>query len=316
MKGAGQGRGGETGREPPSAVSELDLAVDGFLDWCRVERGLARNTLEAYARDLQGLRTFLAEHGIGDPDRVSRADLSDWMLWLANQGLSPRSVARHRVAARQLFRYLLEEGLIAENPTDLLDGPRSRRELPETLSEAQVERLLSAPDRATPLGLRDAAMLELLYATGLRVSELVSLRLSAVHDGWLVVRGKGSKERIVPYGDQAGVVLGQYLRSREELGSVAVRAADPWVFPARAGRPMTRQNFWERITLHARTAGLPHVYPHRLRHAFATHLLAHGADLRALQMMLGHADISTTEIYTHVATERLKRMHEAAHPRG
>lgn len=297
--------------------SGLDLAVEGFLAWCRVEKGLARNTLLAYARDLDGLRAFLGARGVRDPEQVERVHLADWMVALADQGLSPRSVARQRVAARQLFRYLFEEGIIEENPTDLLDGPRAGRHLPETLSEASVDALLAAPDRSTPIGLRDAAMLELLYATGLRVSELVGLRVHNLKDGWLVVRGKGGKERIVPYGDQAGATLGAWLRSREDLAVPGAMAGDPWLFPARRGRPMTRQNFWERISAYARAAGIPGaVYPHRLRHAFATHLLAHGADLRALQLMLGHADISTTEIYTHVATERLRRMHEAAHPRG
>lgn len=295
----------------------MEHAIEGFLAWCRVEKGLARNTLLAYARDLLHLRAFLDARGLRDPEAVSRADLSAWMGALADEGLSPRSVARHRVAARQLFRYLLDEGIIEENPCDLLDGPSAGRHLPETLSEAQVELLLAAPDRSAPIGLRDAAMLELLYATGLRVSELVGLRLSNMRDGWLVVRGKGSKERIVPFGDQAGATLAAWLRSREDLALKSVIATDPFLFPARRGRPMTRQNFWERISHYALVAGIKGaVYPHRLRHAFATHLLAHGADLRALQMMLGHADISTTEIYTHVATERLRRMHESAHPRG
>lgn len=295
----------------------MDDAIESFLAWCRVEKGLARNTIEAYGRDLSGLAAFLAERGISDPDEVTRSDLSDWMVALSKQGLTSRSVARHRVSARQLFKHLLHEGQIEEDPTELLDGPSIGRRLPETLSEAQVDSLIAAPDRSTRTGLRDAAMLELLYATGLRVSELVGLRMESWKDGWLLVRGKGGKERLVPYGDEAGAVVRAWLASREDLRVKGALSANPYLFPARGGEPMTRQNFWARIQRYARQAGVPgRVYPHRLRHAFATHLLSHGADLRALQAMLGHADLSSTEIYTHVAVERLRRMHEAAHPRG
>lgn len=292
-------------------------AIEGFLAWCRVERGLARNTLEAYARDLNGLAAFLADQGRWGPSDVSRDDLVAWILHLQKAGLSPRSVARARVACRQLFKYCLNEGLISQNPTDLLEGPHTARRLPETLSELDVGAVLDAPEAEGFIGLRDRAMLELLYATGLRVSELVGLRWESWRDGWLLVRGKGGKERIVPYGDRAAVAVSRWLKSREDLALPGALAKNPYLFVTRDGGPMTRQNFWERVGLYARAAGVRgRVYPHKLRHAFATHLLAHGADLRALQMMLGHADISTTEIYTHVARERLKAMHAAAHPRG
>lgn len=293
----------------------MQAAIDAFLDWCRVEKGLADNSIEAYHRDLSDLARFLAQRGIVDVARVTRTDLGDWMLALADRGLSSRSILRRRAAMRGLFRFLTAEGEVESDPSLLVQGPRTGRHLPGTLSEREVEALLAAPDRTTFLGLRDAAMLELLYATGLRVSELVTLRRDQLHDGWLIVRGKGDKERLVPFGDQAARTLCAWLdrRHAERPGLCSV----PWLFPTRWGRPMTRQNFWERIKRHARTAGIrQRVTPHVLRHAFATHLLAHGADLRALQAMLGHADISTTEIYTHVARERLKRVHAEHHPRG
>ena len=287
----------------------MEAAIDGFLAWCRAEKGLSENTLDAYDRDLRRLREFLSGRGILDPVGVAATDLSDWMGSLNDRGLSRTSVARHRVAMRQLFQFLLREGLMSQDPSALIEAPRLPRRLPGTLSEAEVGRLLASPNRATPLGLRDAAMIELLYATGLRVSELVGLRRDQWHRGWLVVEGKGGKERLVPYGDQAGAVVLQYLSAREDV--------HPAIFLSQRGAPMTRQNFWQRIRYYAKVAGIRNkVSPHTLRHAFATHLLAHGADLRSVQAMLGHSDISTTEIYTHVAKARLRRLHAEHHPRG
>lgn len=292
------------------ADDPLAWAVDGFLASCRVERGLADNTLEAYHRDLLDLRAFLHRRGRSRPDQVQPEDLAAWMVALADRGLAASSRARHRVAARRLFRFLLDEGLVPTDPTTLLEAPRRRRHLPAVLSEAQVEALLAAPPRESWAGCRDRAMLELLYATGLRVSELVKLPRSARHDGYLVVRGKGGKERLVPYGDRAAAALDAWQDRRGDPDS-------PWAFVNNRGRPMTRQNFWERLRRYALQAGVRgKVSPHVLRHAFATHLLAHGADLRAVQAMLGHADISTTEIYTHVANERLRQLHAMHHPRG
>jgi integrase/recombinase XerD len=210
---------------------------------------------------------------------------------------------------RQLFSFLLTEGLIVLNPSELIRAPRVSRKLPSTLSEREVDSILDAPDRSTPLGLRDAAMLELLYATGLRVTELVKLDRSQWHDGWIIVTGKGGKDRLVPYGDKAGAMVNQYLQSRSDMF--------PPMFLSNRGSAMSRQNFWTRIKHYAKIAGVRrHVSPHTMRHAFATHLLTHGADLRAVQAMLGHADITTTEIYTHVARERLRHLHESHHPRG
>ena len=303
---------GEATHAPPAphAEDELDHAVEGFLAVCRVERGLADNTLEAYHRDLASLNAFLRHRGRTSPQHVEADDLARWMVHLADQGKGASTRARHRVSMRRLFRYLLEEGIIDRDPATLVDAPRSHRALPHVLTEAQVETLLAAPDRTRRIGLRDAAMLELLYATGLRVTELVRLPVSALHDGWLIVRGKGGKERLVPFGDRAAITLAAW---RTERGDTQA----PWLFLSNRGTAMSRQNFWQRIRQYARQAGIHNIVsPHVLRHAFATHLLAHGADLRAVQAMLGHADISTTEIYTHVANERLRHLHAQHHPRG
>lgn len=287
----------------------MDEAVDGFLAWCRAERGLSENTLDGYSRDLQKLVAHLHRHGVHNPGDVQPAHLNAWLATLSRNGLSPATVARARVTMRQLFQFLIDERAIGTNPTELIGGPKLPRKLPSTLSEADVTKILAAPNRATAIGTRDAAMLELLYATGLRVSELVTLQRSQWHDGWLVVMGKGGKERLVPYGDRAAASVRQYLATRDD--------AEPWVFLSNRGAKMTRQNFWARLKTYVKQAGIrKSVSPHTLRHAFATHLLTHGADLRAVQAMLGHADISTTEIYTHVARERLRTLHEAHHPRG
>lgn len=287
----------------------MDIAIEGFLNWCRAERGLAENTLDGYSRDLHRLRAFLQSRGVRNPNGATQALLSDWLVDLHDAGLSASSIARHRVAMRQLFKFLFDEGLMADNPSLLISAPRIPRKLPSTLSEAQVSAILAAPDRSKPLGLRDAAMLELLYATGLRVSELVKLMRHQWHDGWVVITGKGGKDRLVPYGDRAKFTVEQYLHIRTDV-------SDAMFITARGG-PMTRQNFWARLNTYVRKAGVRgHVSPHTLRHAFATHLLVHGADLRAVQAMLGHADISTTEIYTHVAKERLRALHAEHHPRG
>ncbi len=306
-KGRGEGRGEEPPLRPETAI---DHAIEGFLATCRVERNLADNTLEAYHCDLSDLSRFLYEQGRRGPAEVQATDLAAWMVSLADRGLSASSRARNRVSMRRLFRFLLQENRIEADPSAGIEAPRSRRPLPVVLSMAQVEALLEAPDRTGWYGARDAAMIELLYATGLRVSELVGLPWTAVHDGWLIVRGKGGKERLVPFGDRAAVALNHWQQAREDKAS-------PWVFVNNRGQPMTRQNFWERLGQYARQAGVRgKVSPHVLRHAFATHLLSHGADLRAVQAMLGHADISTTEIYTHIANERLRAVHEAHHPRG
>ncbi len=312
----GEGRGGV----PPSAPEEevwdqpLGRAAEAFLAHCRVERGLAENSVVAYHRDLSDLLRFAAHRGVHAPAAIEPGLLLDWTAELQARGLKASSVARRHSAARQLCRFFVEEGLLEDDPTAGHRSPRRHRPLPGTLSEAQVERLLAAPDPDTALGLRDRAMLELLYATGLRVSELVRLERRRLRDGWVEVRGKGGKERIVPYGDAAAAWIHRHL---EGLDAAAERGPGRWVFPTSRGRPMSRQNFWERLRRYAALVGVrARVTPHVLRHAFATHLVEHGADLRAVQAMLGHADLSTTEIYTHVARARLLEMHARHHPRG
>lgn len=292
--------------------------IERFADALWAEAGLSDNTLAAYRRDLEGFARYLdAARGI-PLERATRADLAAYLARRVEQGASPRSSARLRSSLRRFYRYLAREGLIAEDPSALLESPRLGRRLPRTLSEEQVERLLAAPDVSTPLGLRDRAMLEVLYATGLRVSELVGLELAQVSLAQGVVRvvGKGNKERLVPLGDEASHWLERYLAGARPL-LVRRRHGSPTLFVTARGVPMTRQAFWHNVKRYARAAGLtPAPSPHTLRHAFATHLLNHGADLRVVQMLLGHASLTTTQIYTHVARARLKALHAKHHPRG
>ncbi len=288
--------------------------VESFLDALWMERGLSANTLAAYRCDLRHVAGWLERRGKGLLS-ASRVDLLDFLADSATA--PPRTVARRLSALRRFYRHQLREGAIAEDPTSRIESPRLGRRLPETLSESEVESLLAAPDTGTILGERDRTMLEVLYATGLRVSELVDLRMDQVNlrQGVVRVMGKGSKERLVPLGEEAQAALAGFFSGarRDILGARRSDAA----FPTRRGAAMTRQAFWSLIRRHARAAGIgKHLSPHTLRHAFATHLINHGADLRVVQMLLGHSDISTTQIYTHVARERLKRLHAEHHPRG
>jgi integrase/recombinase XerD len=286
-----------------------------FLDYLAVEKGLAKNSLSAYASDLRHFGHWLGDQSI-DLDGVERINIVKYFQWLRGAGISARSVARALAAIRGLFRFLVAERHLKKDPTENLENPKLWSNLPKSLQPEEVEALLAAPDRSTADGLRDAAMLELLYATGLRVSELIKVRIDEVvlDAGFLRTIGKGSKERIVPFGDTARDVIVEYLeKGRPELD----KYADPHLFLSRRGRPMTRQSFWMKITRYAREAGVKsHISPHVLRHSFATHLLENGADLRSVQMMLGHADISTTQIYTHVSRARLQKMYDAFHPRA
>jgi integrase/recombinase XerD len=287
--------------------------IDRFLDALWLEAGLSRNTLSAYRSDLEGFAAWL-QHS---PAQATRAQLQSYLAECEQRGARPRTTARLLSSLRRFYRYLLREGRIADDPTALLESPKLGRPLPKSLTEEQVEALLAAPDSNTPLGLRDRGMLETLYATGLRVSELVGLNLgqSDLQAGVVKVIGKGDKERLVPLGEEAVDWLQRYLREVRP-GFLRGRTSDALFLTAR-GRSMTRQAFWKNIKRYARLAGITSsLSPHTLRHAFATHLLNHGADLRVVQMLLGHADLSTTQIYTQVARERLKQLHAQHHPRG
>lgn len=302
---------------PDPLPPALEAAVEGFVYHLQVERHRSPNTVAAYRRDVSRFARFLASDGVTAPDRIARGHLSDHLAALDRDGLEPRSIARARSAVRQWLKFLVGDGILDADPTTRVEAPRFRQPLPVVLSEARVEALLAAPDPSTPLGARDAAMIEVLYASGLRVSELVGLRRDQVDAevGLLRVRGKGDKERLVPIGDRALAAIGRYLRDARPLLDGAGRADA--LFVTARGAAMTRQNFWERLGGHARTAGIAgKISPHVLRHSFATHLVEHGADLRAVQAMLGHADITTTQIYTQVTRARLKALHAQFHPRG
>ena len=290
--------------------------IDTFLDYFWSERGVSNNTLAAYRSDLLRLDTWLDEQGMA-LQGAGRDDLEKYFDSRRQAGASVRTRARAVSSVRRFYRYLLRVEEISVDPSDALEMPRLSRSLPKTLSEQDVENLLEAPDVATLEGMRDRTMMELLYATGLRVSELVGLRQDQVllDLGAVRVTGKGSKERLVPLGEEAWDWLEQYLQGarREFLKGKGVVNE---VFVTRRGGGMTRQAFWYAIKRHASTAEIKAISPHTLRHAFATHLVNHGADLRVVQMLLGHSDISTTQIYTHVAQARLKNLHEVHHPRG
>jgi integrase/recombinase XerD len=286
-----------------------------YLDHLAAERGLSANTLVAYRRDVEALARGMDE-GLR-PESARKEDLLRQLRRMRIEGRSPRSVARWLVAVRGFFGYLLAEEVISEDPSAYLDAPRTWRTLPKVLSFAEVEALLAAPSHGDPRGLRDAAMLEVLYATGLRVSELIGLRLGDLHldGGYLRCIGKGSKERVVPLGGEADTALQRYLA----LGRPALLRSrrSNVLFVNHRGAPMTRQGFWKIIKAYGVRAGIRgRLSPHTVRHSFATHLLEHGADLRSVQLLLGHADISTTQIYTHVNRERLKRLYRDFHPRA
>ncbi len=290
--------------------------IDRFLDALWLEKGLSDNTRDAYRSDLALFNGWLQEKGV-DLMSVSREAILDHLGWRVDNGYKPRSTARLLSGVRGFYRYLLREKLIAVDPTLQVDMPQLGKPLPKSLSEADVEALLAAPDLSDAIGQRDRAMLEVLYACGLRVTELITLTLEQVNlrQGVLRIMGKGSKERLVPMGEESIVWVERYMRdARHEL--LNGRPSDV-LFPSQRGEQMTRQTFWHRIKHQAKVAGIgKSLSPHTLRHAFATHLLNHGADLRVVQMLLGHSDLSTTQIYTHVARARLQDMHAKHHPRG
>jgi len=300
----------------------IDDAADQFRFHMVAERHLARNTVEAYQRDLASFATFMdATFGLAEIERVEADHITAWMLGLMDGGMASTSVARGLIALRQFCLFLRVEGVLERNPTATIDVPGRGRKIPRFLTFEEVERLLDAPDEQSPEGLRDRAMLEVLYATGVRVTELVELPMNGVDltVGYVRVVGKGSKTRLVPLGEVARDALDLYLRGpRAELlrknGGPSVTDA---VFVTRRGGPMTRQAFWKNIKRYGLLANIMRtISPHVLRHSFATHLLDHGANLRVVQTLLGHADIGTTQIYTHVTRERLKKLHQEHHPRA
>ncbi|HEX9306287.1 MAG TPA: site-specific tyrosine recombinase XerD [Anaeromyxobacter sp.] len=295
----------------------MAAALDLFFAHVRIEKGLAANTVEAYGRDLRRYAEHLAALGLADWAAVTRAEVQAHLAELVRRGLSSRSQARALSAIRQLHALLVAEKLAPLDATDEIDSPRPGRRLPSLLSRAEVEALLVQPDPRRAAGRRDRAMLELLYATGLRVSELVSLELNDLNleTRVLVARGKGSKERLVPVGAPAADAVRAYLFSARDALLRGRRSKDLFVTP-RGGR-MTRQGFAKIVARHARAAGIRRpISPHKLRHSFATHLLEGGADLRAVQAMLGHADVSTTQIYTHVDRTHVRRLYDRFHPRA
>ena len=304
------------GRRQADRFADPTAAIDWFLDGIWAERGLSENTLRAYRADLLALSRYFVERGVSLVN-AAEADLLEFLAWRVGTGAKRRSTARQLSTFRRFYRYLLRESAITEDPTAQIEMPRVGRRLPHTLTEADVDALLAAPDVAQPLGHRDRTMLEFLYATGVRVSELVGLKLSQVNLNQGVVRiiGKGDRERLIPLGDEAQDWLQKFvLRPRAEI--LSGRQTE-YLFPTRRGGPMTRQAFWYLIKRHAGQAGIEKkLSPHTMRHAFATHLLNHGADLRVVQLLLGHSDVSTTQIYTHVARERMKELHARHHPRG
>ncbi len=296
--------------------AESEPQLRAFLSYLRVEKGLAQNTLQAYGRDLARFAAFLsARHR--RPSEATREDVLDFLTELYHCGLDSRSVARYLVTLRNFFRFALAEGWTSVDPTLHLESPRIRRDLPAYLSIAQVRRLLEQPDRSRPHGVRDRAMLELMYATGMRVSELLGLKTDDLDlaAGCVRCRGKGNRERMIPLGREAARAVEEYLRNaRPALLKGHSRA---FLFVRLGGKPLSRVQFWRLVRRYGRQAGLSQaLWPHRLRHSFATHLLERGADLRAVQTMLGHADISTTQVYTHVVRERLKQVYRAHHPRA
>ena len=297
------------------AASEQQL--EAFIDAIWMERGLSENTLNAYRTDINGFAKWLYSQSKQDLQHASRSQILDYLTHRVNQGTKSRSTARLLSSIKRFYQYCVREQLIKEDPSDRIDAPKLGRSLPKFLSEAEVEALLDAPDLKDPLGVRDRTMLELLYATGLRVSELVNLKIDQINlrQGVVRVQGKGNKERLVPLGEEALSWLDKYLKDARH--QITPAAASDYVFTTRRHSAMTRQAFWYLIKRYASKVGIKkHLTPHTLRHCFATHLLNHGADLRVVQMLLGHSDLSTTQIYTHVARERLRSLHAEHHPRG
>lgn len=294
----------------------MEKWVDEFIYHLTVERGLAENTLVSYRTDLAGYLAFCRQHGFKAQEQAEKDAILSYLFRLQLDGRSPATISRHLAALRSFFKYLVREGTLQKDPSQDIESPRQAQKLPRVLTTGEVDLLLGQPQAGEPAGLRDKAMLELLYATGIRVSELVSLNLEDLHldNGFIRCLGKGSKERIVPIGDVAARYLQEYLaRGRSKL----TKAASAALFVNQHGRRLTRQGFWKILKKYAGKARIEKdITPHTLRHSFATHLLENGADLRSVQEMLGHADISTTQIYTHLTKRKLKEVYDRSHPRA
>lgn len=292
-------------------------SLDRFLHYLIVEKGLSKNTIEAYSHGLNRFLNHLRGKGIEEVSEISKLDIREFLLFLKKKSLSSKTLARNLVSIRVFLRFLTEESILSANPAEEIESPKTAKTLPEILSLDEVETLLEQPDTQIPQGMRDRAMLEMLYATGMRVSELTQLQVNHVHleAGYVLIYGKGSKERIAPIGNEAMKWARRYMgETRERL---LKKRESPFLFVNRSGKPMSRQHFWKSIKAYGRRAGIrKRIAPHLLRHSFASHLLERGADLRSVQLMLGHVDISTTQIYTHVTGERLKKIHQRYHPRG
>lgn len=294
----------------------MDDWIEQFLNYISVERGLSVNTISSYKRDLKIFQRHLEAKKISFWKAVSRAEINSFLLKRREEGINPASVARELVAIKMFFRFLCQEGLLKEDPTSVLEAPRLWKRLPETLSVEEVERILKRPKTDNPIGFRDRTCLEMLYATGMRVSEAAGLKVNDVNldVGFVRCRGKGDKERIIPVGKIAIKYLNNYLSSIRP--ALAKKNIEPYLFLSHLGKRISRQSIWKMLKKYARQTGIKkEIGPHTLRHSFATHLLERGADLRVVQEMLGHANISTTQIYTHVNKERLKAIHRMFHPR-
>jgi integrase/recombinase XerD len=295
----------------------MNQLLDQFLHYLVVEKGLSKNTIEAYGHGLNRFLNHLSEKGVREWVKVTKFDVKAFLLFLKRQGLSTKTVVRNLVAIRTFFKFLVQEGALEVNPVEELESPKLAKTLPKILSLKEVEQLLEQPNPQTPIGMRDRAMLELLYATGMRVSELTQLPINQINleGGYVLVYGKGSKERMVPLGREAMRWVDLYLKTARD--KLAKGKESPYLFINRSGKGMSRQRFWKTLKAYGLRAGIrKRISPHLLRHSFASHLLERGADLRSVQIMLGHVDISTTQIYTHVTGERLKKVHQRYHPRG
>ena len=295
----------------------MEQLLDQFLHYLIVEKGLSRNTIEAYSHGLTRFLNHLREKGVQEIREVGKFHIRGFLLALRGKNLNTKSIVRNLVAIRTFFRFLIQEGVLESNPVEELESPKVAKTLPEILTLEEIEQILEQPNLQTPLGTRDRAMLEMLYATGMRVSELTQLPIHQVNleGGYVLLYGKGSKERIVPLGTEAMKWVTVYLKTAR--GILSKGKESPSLFINRSGKGMSRQRLWKNLKDYGRRAGLrKRITPHLLRHSFASHLLERGADLRSVQMMLGHADISTTQIYTHVTGERLKKVHKQYHPRG